>query len=546
MKHVGLVVLLCVWFQMSGERAFAQGAGPDHPQLFNQRKEIARQYLLAAGIQAPEQLDLAHLPQLRAEFEKWLRRSSQQSSSPNDQPSSAPATDGQSDDSNATAAPGALLKYLHPRKRDRVLRLPQFKADAQEQTKTVFVQTPDQPKPAPARNPDDVLWKYSLSFNFSELSLSSADLATIYGAYGKFVNDGKKPVLALSESKDCKNPAQLVDCLRRVRSQDFFWRAISGFSATLSYGQSPRVQQNIFIAPDTTVAKALHLYSGQIDFDPKSLFPSGTDWDNAAKSLDAFKIYKKEAIGDRCSGDDANCVRVLSAPPKKWGIVVALVPTFSFKVQTQFDFIKTSGGEFIRSPFPENHLWSLAFTADLRRIIPSIKARTDVLTALKATKTPDEPEVLKLRSDDPKCSIPVPEAIAGSFYMYSLSDSSEQVWEFCDETCSVPDKRSIPFKKAECEVNGLALKQNGTLMGYPKMPGSELLCVTATGRDGKKLECEVPLNVRPGGQDSVKTQLLLDYVDIALAPDILLDDKWFLESSRTAARVFGVTKLEKR
>ena len=70
MKHVGLVVLLCVWFQMSGERAFAQGAGPDHPQLFNQRKEIARQYLLAAGIQAPEQLDLAHLPQLRAEFEK--------------------------------------------------------------------------------------------------------------------------------------------------------------------------------------------------------------------------------------------------------------------------------------------------------------------------------------------------------------------------------------------------------------------------------------------------------------------------------------------
>jgi len=424
------------------------------------------------------------------------------------------------------------------------LRLPQFKAEALEQTETVFIQAPDRPKPAPARNPDDILWKYSLSFNFSELSLSSADLATIYGAYGKFVNDGKKPVLAVSERQDRKNPAQLVDCLRRVRSQDFFWRAISGFSATLSYGQSPRVQQNIVIAPDTTVAKALHLYSGQIDFDPKSLFPSGTDWDNAAKSLDAFKIYKNAAIGRPCSGD-ADCVRVFAAPPKKWGIVVALVPTFRFKVQTQFDFIKTSGGEFIRSPFPENHLWSLAFTADLRRVIPSIKARTDALTALKVIKTSDEPEVLKLRYNDPKCSIPVPEAIAGSFYMYSLSDSSEQVWEFCDETCSVPDKRSIPFKKAECEVNGLALKQNGTLVGYPHVPGSELLRVTATGRDGKKLECEVPLNVRPGEQDSVKTQFLLDYVDIALAPDILLDDKWFLEFSRTAARVFGITKLAK-
>jgi hypothetical protein len=281
------------------------------------------------------------------------------------------------------------------------------------------------------------------------------------------------------------------------------------------------------------------LYSGQIDFDPKSLFPSGTDRDNAAKSLDVFEANKGLALRTPC-GRDVDCLRRVSAPTRKWGIVSALVPTFTFKVQTQFDFIKTSGGEFIRPPFPEGHLWSLAFTADLRRAIPSIKARTDALSALK---------ILNPSSNNPDlstCSMTVPDPIAGSPYSYSLdSDNSDRSWEFQPNSCTVATDRATPFKKAECEVNGLVIKKNGNLVGYARTPGEETLKLIVKPGDGEPMKCDVHIKIRAGEQNSLAAQLLLDYVDISLTPEILLDDKWFLEFSRTAGRVFGVTKLAK-
>ena len=530
-----LAVWLCATLQIMGGTVFAQQLDPARAKLMDQRLEIAEQYLVAAGIEPPEQLDLAHLPQLRAEFERFLIDSSQQ---PLTAVNVETDSNGSASGSGVKAAP-TLLEYLHPSPWNRFLRLQQFKAEALEQTKTVFVQTPGQPKPVPTLNPDHVLWKYSLSFNFSELSLSSADLATIHGAYNKYAGDGKNPVLAVSQSQDCKNPAEFVRCMRRVRAQDFFWRAVSGFNATLSYGQSPRVQQNIFIAPDTSVAKALHLYSGQIDFDPKSLFPSGTDWDNATKSLDAFVINKKAAIGNPCHVD-VDCLRRLAAPPAKWAVVSAFVPTFTFKVQTQFDFVKNTGGEFIRSPFPEGHLWSLAFTADLRRAIPSLKARTDALSALKILNASSANQT------QAECFITVPDAIAGSLYSYSLdSDNSDRRWEFQPDSCTRATDRVTPFKKAECESNGLVLKTNGTLTGYPRSSRRETLKLLVRSAGDNPIKCDVELRIQPGGQDSATRRLLLDYVDIALTPDILLDDKWFLELSRIASQVFGNTNLAK-
>jgi hypothetical protein len=71
-KNKGLAILLCASLQILGGTTFAQQLDPAHAKLVDQRKEIARQYLAAAGIEPPEQLDLIHLPQLRAKFEKVL------------------------------------------------------------------------------------------------------------------------------------------------------------------------------------------------------------------------------------------------------------------------------------------------------------------------------------------------------------------------------------------------------------------------------------------------------------------------------------------
>jgi hypothetical protein len=64
--------------------------------------------------------------------------------------------------------------------------------------------------------------------------------------------------------------------------------------------------------------------------------------------------------------------------------LATLIPTFQFKKESQFDFIKQGGNVFVPAAFPEPSLNTFSFTFDLRRPIPSTKDRTDALNAMAA------------------------------------------------------------------------------------------------------------------------------------------------------------------
>ena len=90
MKNRRFLVLLCVSVQVLVGTVLAQQPDQHRATLIAQRKEIAKRYLAAAGLEPPEELDLAHLPQLRAEFNKFLSEPPQPPLSTGDQPAAAP------------------------------------------------------------------------------------------------------------------------------------------------------------------------------------------------------------------------------------------------------------------------------------------------------------------------------------------------------------------------------------------------------------------------------------------------------------------------
>jgi hypothetical protein len=105
---------------------------------------------------------------------------------------------------------------------------------------------------------------------------------------------------------------------------------------------------------------------GEINFDPKSLFVTSTDWKNAELSL--ATLNKGGLVRSRlCAGEFAqavgqesgrerntstgqdtkkflDCLTSVDRPRSKTAkLLAALVPTFQFKKETQFDFVKASG-----------------------------------------------------------------------------------------------------------------------------------------------------------------------------------------------------------
>jgi hypothetical protein len=507
------------------------------------RLELARGYLVAAGLHVPGEFDVEHLPELRAELRAWLDRQTAfpATGSTADIPVPPPA-----DVNAARVDANNLINDLHLTKRERVLRLWQYKAEAQEQPKTVVVGGNQE------LNPDHVLWRHSLIFKFSELSLSSADLASIYDSYGTYAKpngsngktsdaDNDKYRLDLNQNSDCltkdarsgtdptgRNAIEkkLIPCLRRVRPQDFFWRGMDGLTATVSMGQNPRFQQSALLGP----GQAEHLYSGEIDFDPTYLFPNGSDWSNVAKVLGAFKQDAwKGKLGKPCPKADLDdCFNALlfpKSPTLRYKVLSAVIPTFTFKEQTQFDFIKNIGGEFLPPAFPEPHLWYVSFTTDLRRAVNVLKSKTDALAYLKvlednATKPPHS-----------ECAISLPAATVGTLFFYSLdSNDTSRTWKFTDGTCK--KTRETPYR-SECMVNGIAVKKDGTLVGYPHEPGDIQLDVEVSDKN----LCKVTLKILPAPSAAIANKFVLDYLELAISHEVLLDDQWFGQFRDTAAAV---------
>ena len=538
MKRILLVLLALATSVVSAQ---VSPTNNNQQQLQRERLELARQYLLVAGIDAPPALDVDHVGQLRKALQAWAAYPATSTSAGTSafvQPT--PKTSPQS------------VTSLYPSTGERFVRLFQLQTNLQEQPGSIVIDG------QPSRNPDHVLYQFSLIGDLSQLFLSSSDMAVIYPTYKSLA-----PNSDAFSGGPCKrygaNEADrkdFIDCLSRSRSRDVFGRLVSGTTMTLSYGQSPRVQQGVLVEPGTPAAAANHLFSGGLTFDPKSLFPTGTDWSNAAKALGLDKPSTSEewfanfkafqtALRGRCDAQppssdgqpdplfSGTCLKDVAGLHKTREIIGAMIPAVNFKVQTQFDFFKATGGQFIPAPFPQNHLWTVSFTNDLRNFIPTVGARGDAANALK------DVAITAGVGNAGSCHLPpLPSAQAGSLYGFNLDNDGQTSRQWQLENCKFPPTDPYSAKKPVCSTNGLSLSAAGVLSGFPTNASRDVkLNIKISDFVGHSQSCVAELHVDQSMRLQARDEVLLDYLEISVSPEVLLDEDWYSSFRELAMRV---------
>jgi hypothetical protein len=515
--------------------------------LKSQRLEQARQWLLFAGLDPPSQIDIANIGSLRETLRTWADTTATSSKT-------ADVSDSKLKDDNSPYPKS--VQAFYPTRTEQFLSLFQFKAEGQEQPQTVIVNN------IPVQNPSHVLHKYSGTASLSQLVLSSSDLASVYSGFRDLsTQDPKKdPNKDLIDYGPCANQGkQLFQCLSRSRSPDMAARLVAATTLNLAYSENPQVVQGL-IVPGTSPK---WLVSGGVDFDPKSLFHNGTDWLNAAKALGVDKVSSPQAtgkddqirvlrdavygtcliiIGDKRSYRPHCLEQIAGIGSTGYKILSVLIPTITYKVQTQFDYYKATGG-FFPNPFPTGHTYYFSFTTDLRKIIPAVTARSDAGSVLKVLKSADG------EMPGGECIIPdLPPALVGVFYSYSLDDEgqSKRSWELSN--CKKPEPDSRFFKKPVCSVNGIALSSSGVLSGNPSTIGTLDLQISVGGNN-RSLKCRpkssaatVQLKVSDPLAMQTRNQLVLDYLEMAISPDVVLDDRWFEAFKQLAVQTILVPR----
>ena len=347
-------------------------------------------------------------------------------------------TDNASDTSASTEGKPPLItrdtfKELTPSFRGRFARAFQFQYSTLEQPGTALIQNPNGTSTF-VPNPERYLNKLSLTFDFNELFLPSSDWKSLISTYTKnfetnrqAVHDGTPIDLRLCGAKDGapgKDPWwKAVHC---IAGRGGLWiRLLSATKVSFSLSERQRVLSQI-IVPDQPFP---HGYDkvGEVDFDPKDLFISGTNWRDAIDALSGLVIARSkhsdsapsDSLIKNCSFEylkempglqngprapatgkielppdpDEKCITRVASMSGKERIAAILIPAFQFKRQSQFDFVR-SAGVLIPAPFGESALNTYTLTWDLRRVIASTKMRTDAVAAMtqgyQRPKTPGE------------------------------------------------------------------------------------------------------------------------------------------------------------
>ena len=281
------------------------------------------------------------------------------------------------------------LKSFEPGIGERVARGFQYEFDRNEQPGFVVISSGNTSQILP--NPEHYINQHSLTFQFSELFLSPAELTSIAKQLSA---ENTKARFQFGNGKN--NAAEYL-----VSAGPWWKRAIGGVTTTISLAERPGTQQGILVP---NLPFSLHYgFTGQIDFDPTAMFITGKSWKDA---LDAAKNQDLET-NDGCFArpepginptSESNqkpkshdCAAELATPrirpgvsrPEKRRYLEALIPKFQFKRVSQFDFVKNSG-ILIPAPFPESGLNNYSFTWNLRRVIAPTSDRLAAETAFEA------------------------------------------------------------------------------------------------------------------------------------------------------------------
>jgi hypothetical protein len=287
----------------------------------------------------------------------------------------------------------------------RFARAFQYQLGLQEQPGTATIQNGSTVQFIP--NPEHYLVKHSLTFQFSELFLTSSDFAS---ALKEFFDSLPKNT-SLSLANLCKGKKSALNC---VASSGPWWqRAISGVKVQFSLSERTRVASGIIVPAGPFPSD--YDKAGQIDFDPTQIFILGSNWKNAAEGLAGVQLENNKR-GDTILPDCflqhdqekdyslkhnvADCVKQYGGskyggsqgdPKERFiGVLSVAVPTFKYLRQTQFDFLK-NGGVLTPAPFPESALNSYTFTWDLKRLIAPAKEHIAVAEAMKTYNTLKKP-----------------------------------------------------------------------------------------------------------------------------------------------------------
>ena len=301
-------------------------------------------------------------------------------------------------------APNGAARITYPKTIERYFQASPSKVELLQQPKTILVQQGT--SSIPVMNPDAFLVRYSVGTTWASVFPSVADIHDQIKSFqtAKFKVLGNTELLCGDKADSTK----LVDCVMQTGTSNRFVRLAGGFKTQFNYGQSPQIQQNINVG-GTPAANENYSLSGEIDFDPKTLFLNGTDWNNAYNSALAYndstladnaltEFHHRVAV--RCKlNKDANvltteCIRRVSGLTPKQMAAAVLIPQISASIKNQFDFIK-QGGLLVAAPFPTNSLYDITLTVDPSRLFPSAKQRQDALNALaELQKTLDEQKKL--------------------------------------------------------------------------------------------------------------------------------------------------------
>jgi hypothetical protein len=287
-------------------------------------------------------------------------------------------------DKTSLAVTHECLQPWELERKARFARAFQYQLGLQEQPGTATIQNGSAVQFIP--NPEHYLVKHSLTFQFSELFLTSSDFASALKTFSD-THSGK----GLDLEYLCGDKSAL-DC---VASSGSWWRrSISGVKVAFSLSERTRVVSGIVVPAGPFPSD--YDKAGEIDFDPTPIFITGSSWKTAAAALAGIKGAGRD--DKRLPGcfrpgvaQDVyqECIKLYGGSKSGWvGFLAVALPKFTYLRQTQFDFLK-NGGVLIPAPFPESGLNSYTFIWDLKRLIAPAKERVAAAEAFNSyNKTP--------------------------------------------------------------------------------------------------------------------------------------------------------------
>ena len=247
-------------------------------------------------------------------------------------------------------------------------------------------------------NPEHGLNQHSFTFDFSQVFPTSKQFAQAIQRYKSLRSDAT-----------WVHPCAFTDVPCTLEAGSVWKRALSGLSATASASEHGAIAQGVRVSPG-------YLFAGEVNFDPKLMLISGTDWKDVISTLKDGANYF--AWDGRCAQDTKrvagsaaldkkqkeqilqeaviDCYRNLTRASHR--AFYALIPSIQYKRQTPFDFLKYGGGIIPSSTESGLNTWTM--TVDVRRLIAGFSPRLDAFEAAStvvSTKKPGSADELKAK-----------------------------------------------------------------------------------------------------------------------------------------------------